>query len=302
MHQITAVSFDRADRPKGQKDKISVTDVGNVTPGYLELLGIPLLKGRTLTPNDVARNRGKGDGVLVVNQSFVDTHLPGEDPLRVRILLDDGKRAYQIVGVVANFRAMGADEDIRPQFFRAGVDTSNAILVLRTAVPPETLADDSRALLWSLDKELVSARVGTMAGYIDESLQLRWFGLVLMAAFAGLALLLAMIGVYSVLANLVASRTREIGIRMALGAAPAVIGRMIASQSLRPVLIGLVVGVAASLALGQVLNSMLFEVTSRDPLTLTLSVAGVLLMTPLAILVPLRRATRVECTEALREE
>jgi ABC-type antimicrobial peptide transport system permease subunit len=176
------------------------------------------------------------------------------------------------------------------------------MLILRTAVPPESLADDARAVLWSLDKELVSARVTTMESFIDESLAMRWFDLVLLATFAGLALLLAMIGVYSVLTNLVASRTREIGIRMALGAAPATIGKMIAGQSLRPIVIGLGLGVALSLGLGRVLESMLFQVTPRDPLTLSLAVAAVLLAAPLAIYLPLRRATRVECTEALREE
>ncbi len=217
-------------------------------------------------------------------------------------MLDGGKRAYQIVGVVANFRAMGADQPVRPQYFRAGTDSARTMLVLRSAVPPESLADEARRLLWSLDQELVTPELKTMQFHVDESLELRRFGLILLAAFAGLALLLAMIGVYSVLANLVTSRTREIGIRMALGAAPGAIGRMIAGQSLQPIVIGLVLGLSVSLVLSRVLESQLFQVNARDPITLSLAMAAVLITAPLAIWVPTRRATQVECTVALRED
>jgi len=301
LHKIRMISFYRADRPKPPQNQLSVVDAENITPGYLSVIGVPLLAGRPLTEADVLRNNGQGDGVVLVNQAFAEKYLPGEEPLGVRLKLDND-RPYQIVGVVANVRAMGPEEEVQPSYFSAGVNSSQAMLILRTAVPPESLADDARAVLWSLDKELVSARVTTMESFIDESLAMRWFDLVLLATFAGLALLLAMIGVYSVLTNLVASRTREIGIRMALGAAPATIGKMIAGQSLRPIVIGLGLGVALSLGLGRVLESMLFQVTPRDPLTLSLAVAAVLLAAPLAIYLPLRRATRVECTEALREE
>jgi len=295
------ISFYRADRPKPPQNQLSVVDAENITPGYLSVIGVPLLAGRPLTERDVAVNDGKGDGVVLVNQAFAEKYLPGEEPLGMRLKLDND-RPYQIVGVVANVRAMGPEEEVQPSYFSAGVNSNQAMLILRTTVPPESLADDARAVLWSLDKELVSARVATMESFLDESLSMRWFGLVLLATFAGLALLLAMIGVYSVLTNLVASRTREIGIRMAMGAAPATIGRMIAGQSLRPIVIGLGLGVAISLGLGRVLESMLFQVTPRDPLTLSLAVAAILLTAPLAIYVPIRRATRVECTEALREE
>jgi ABC-type antimicrobial peptide transport system permease subunit len=219
----------------------------------------------------------------------------------VRIVLNDGRK-YQISGVFANFKARGAGTPVQPQYFRPGIDSNESRLVLRTAVPPRSLAEEARQMLWSLDKELVTADVGTMEGFIDRGLARQRFVLILLATFAALALLLAMLGVYSVLANLVASRTREIGIRMALGAAPATIGRMVAAQSFRPIVIGTVLGIGASFALGRVLEAQLFQVTARDPLTMSLAVAAILLTAPLAIWIPMRRATRVECTEALREE
>jgi ABC-type antimicrobial peptide transport system permease subunit len=111
-----------------------------------------------------------------------------------------------------------------------------------------------------------------------------------------------MVGVHSVLAHLVASRTREIGIRMALGATPARIARLMAGQSLRPMLVGLGAGLLASAALGRLIGSMLFQVPPHDPVTFALSIAAILAVTPLAIWLPIRRATRVACTEALRED
>lgn len=302
LHTGRMITFYRAGQPAPPPSEWLTTYHSDVDVNYLEVMGLPLLAGRRLTAADMARNRGKGVGVVLINQAFADTYMAGEDPLRQRIILNDGPREYQIAGVAANFRAEGAEKPAAPQYFRAAADAAHAILILRSAVPPESLIDDVRKLLWSLDKELVTAQMKTMQFYVDESLQIRKFGLILLVTFAGLALLLAMIGVYSVLANLVASRTREIGIRMALGADSSAIGRMVARQSFRPILAGLVLGLAASLALSRVIESELFQVPSRDPLSLTLSVVAILLTAPFAIWMPTRRATRVECTEALRED
>jgi ABC-type antimicrobial peptide transport system permease subunit len=137
---------------------------------------------------------------------------------------------------------------------------------------------------------------------VDVWLSQRRFNTLLLEIFAGLALILAMMGIYGVLSNLVASRIREIGIRMAIGASPAAIGRLVLRQSLLPVSAGLAAGLAGSLALGRFLESLLFQVRAHDPLTLALASCTVLLISPAAIYVPLRRATRVECTVALREE
>lgn len=130
----------------------------------------------------------------------------------------------------------------------------------------------------------------------------RQFNTLLMAIFAGLALLLAMIGVYGVLANMVAARTREIGIRMAIGATQSGIARLIVRQSMIPVAIGLAAGLAGSLALKRFIEGLLFQVRADDSLTRLLAVGAILLLSPLAVYLPLRRAMSVDCTVALREE
>ncbi|MEO8099210.1 MAG: ABC transporter permease [Acidobacteriota bacterium] len=302
LHRFTATGFQIAGRPKAESKDLTMADVANISPEYLSVMGLPLRGGRGITAADAARNAGKGDGVVLINQAFVDKYFPGVDPLGQRLLLEDGKRAFAIVGVVGNFRWMGAEEDIHPQFFRAGINSNESTLVLRTSVPPESLADDVRKVLGSIDEGLMTTKVETMAGYVKGSQELKLFGVIVLSIFAGVALVLAMVGVYSVLTNLVASRTREIGIRMALGASPAGIGRMVAAQSFRPIVIGMLVGLGVSLGLSRLIESMLFQVKPHDPLTLGLAATAILLAAPLAIWIPVRRATRVECTVVLREE
>ena len=130
----------------------------------------------------------------------------------------------------------------------------------------------------------------------------RKFNTRLLEIFAGLALVLAVMGIYGVLSNLVTSRTREIGIRMAVGATPGAISRLVLRQSIVPLAIGLTIGLSGSVAVGRLMGSLLFQVRSWDPLTLTAAVAAILLTSPAALWLPLRRATAVDCTVALREE
>jgi putative ABC transport system permease protein len=300
LHRVSMTSFEIAGRPPLPPGEFITADYANVTPGYLDLLGASIVVGRGLTPDDVVRTRAAGPGVALVNRAFVDKFLPSGDPLHERLIVNS--QPLDIVGVVANFRALGAEEDVRPQFFRPGVDGEVSILLMKSRVATDSLAAGVRNALGSIDERLATAEIRTMNEYLNSWLEVRWFGVVLISVFAGLALLLAMIGVHSVLANLVASRTREIGIRMALGATPAGIGTLIARQSLSPVLFGLVAGLAGGAALGRVIRSMLFQVAPDDPVTFAVSAAAIAAATPIAIWYPVRRATHVECTVALREE
>ncbi len=300
LHRVSITSFEVVGQPPLPPGQFITADYANVLPGYLDVLGVPLLAGRSLTMGDVAAGRGTGEGAVAVNRAFVDTFLPSVDPLAQRLKIKD--RVYAIAGVVANFRALGAEEDVRPQFFLPGVNGETAILVLRSPLPADAVSVSLRNVLASVDENLSTARIRTMDDYVDEWLQVRRFGLVLLSVFAGLALVLAMIGVNGVLANLVAARTREIGIRLALGATPTGIARLMAVQSLTPVAIGAALGLAGSAALGVVIRSMLFQVPPYDPVTLVLAMLAIVAATPLAIWWPIRRATRVECTVALREE
>jgi putative ABC transport system permease protein len=302
LHRINFQTFAIAGRPKPDLKNSPSADTAHVTLDYFRLIGLPVLTGRDFAAADVARNAaGKGDGVVIVNQSFVTKFFGGQNPLGQRLLLDND-RPFAIVGVVADFRVMGALSDAHPQYFVAGIDGLEGSLLLRTSVAPESLFDQIRAAVWSVDRELPAAEVSTMKRFIDEMIADSRSIVLLISVFAGLALLLAMLGVYSVLANLVATRTREIGIRMALGATPSQIGRLVAGQSTKPLAIGLALGVAGGLALGRVIESLLVGVTAHDPLTFVLAVVAVALVTPLALWLPVRRATRVECTVALRDE
>ena len=141
-----------------------------------------------------------------------------------------------------------------------------------------------------------------MSYHVDQWQSQRKFNTLLLSIFAALAVVLAMMGIYGVLATLVASRVREIGIRMALGARPVEIRKLVLRQSMVPVAIGVVVGTAGALALNRFLEALLYEVRSRDPLTLAAAAAVILLVSPPAVYIPMRHATRVECVVALREE
>ncbi len=204
------------------------------------------------------------------------------------------------MAVVSDYRAMGAESGTRPTTFHLDLRPPNATLVVRAraSLPAAALRD----AVWSQDRTLPAVEVHPMAFYVDQWLSERRFNTLLLEIFAGLALLLGMLGIYGVLSNLVTSRIREIGIRMAIGASPAAIGRLVLRQSLVPVAIGLAAGLAGSLALGRFLEALLYQVHPRDPLTIALASCTVLLVSPAALFLPLRRATRVDCTVALREE
>jgi putative ABC transport system permease protein len=300
LHRVSMTSFEIVGRPPLPPGQFITADSAGVLPGYPEIIGVPLVAGRALTAGDVARSRTGKETVALVNRAFVDKFLAPDDPLAARLTI--GGRTVSIVGIVGNFRAFGAERDVRPQFFTPGPDGEFAMLVVKSPAAAAALSADLRSMLGSIDEHLASARIRTLDEYVSQSLELRRFGLALISAFAGVALLLAMVGVHGVLANLVAARTREIGIRMAIGATPAGIARLMAEQTLAPLAAGVTTGLAGSLVLGVVIRSMLFEVRSYDPAALTLAVGALLAVTPLAIWRPIRRATRVDCTAALRDE
>lgn len=308
LHRVSMTSFDVVGQPPRRPGDVVTADYANVLPGYLDILGVPIVAGRDLSVEDVAREReaweaaskSGAEGAALVNRAFAEKYLPGVDPLQQRLVVND--RRLAIVGVTANFRALGAEEEVRPQFFRPGLDSEVGVLLLKSPLAVDALSAQVRTLLGSIDEKLSTARIQTMDAFVDEWLEYRWFGLVLLSMFAGVALALAMLGVHSVLANLVAARTREIGIRMTLGASRSGIVRLVAAQSATPILLGLAVGLVGSLALGFLIRSMLFQVPPYDPVTFTLAVVGILAVTPLALWWPIRRATRVACTVALRED
>ncbi len=302
LHSVSASNFFIAGRPDPPPQSPLLADTARVSPKYFNVIRLRLIAGRFFNDADLAAAEKDQDSVAIINESMARQFFRGEDPLGHRLFGGDRKHAAQIVGVVADYRPMGIENPIRPQIFRPDLRMSNASLIARTAGPPDALARPIQSAVWALDAGIAETKVLTMDYYAEQWESQRRFNTLLLGIFAGLALLLAMIGIYGVLSSLVSSRVREIGIRMAIGAAPTEIGKLMLRQSMFPVTIGLAAGLAGTLALSRFIEALLFHVRARDPLTLALAALGILAISPLALLVPLRRATRVDCTVALREE
>jgi len=301
LHEIKMSNFSVAGRPEPPIDALPLADVAHVDPQFFQVLGLRLQSGRFFTDADLAQGEKSEDSIAIVNETFVRKFFPNENPLGKR-LLDGAKHTSVIVGVASDFTPIGAENGTRPEIFSPYLKLDVATLLLRTRGAPESYSKALQSAVWSLDRDLPADKVLTMDYYSNDILAQRKFNTLLIGIFAALALLLAMVGIYGVLSNLVASRVREIGIRMAIGASPAEIGRLILRQSLMPVALGLAIGLAGTLALTRFLQVLLFRVPAHDPLTLAASAIAILAISPLALHVPLRRATGVDCTVALREE
>ncbi|HTM47193.1 MAG TPA: ABC transporter permease [Bryobacteraceae bacterium] len=302
LHSVSWANFHIAGRPDPQDGSLLAADMARVSPDYLGTIGVRLRSGRFFTEADLAQTEKGKNAVAIVNQSFANKFFPNENPLGKRLLSGDKDTPSEIVGVVSDYRPMGVENGVRPQIFWPYLRIPKASLIVRAGVPPESLGKGIQAAVWSVDREIPANRYETLQSMVDEWQSQRKFNTLLLAIFAGLALTLALMGIYGVLSNLVASRVREIGIRMAIGATPAAIGRLVLIQSMTPVVLGVAAGVAGSLALSRFVEALLFQVQARDPLTLGLAAGTILVFAPAAVYAPVRRATRVECTVALCEE
>jgi putative ABC transport system permease protein len=278
-----------------------------VTPSFHRTLGISLLKGRRFTDADDER----GPAVAIVNESMARRYWPNQEVLGKRFKWGpaDSKRSWiTVVGVVANLKENSLATDVGPGGYlpipqiprespRLGFH-----LAVRTSSEPTAIVSNLRQIVRSLDPEVPLFQVRTMQDVLSESVAPRRFNMLLLAAFAGLALLLASIGIYGVMSYSVSQYTHEIGIRMALGARATDVLQLIVRQGMALVLIGLAAGAAGALALTRVMSSLLFDVKPWDPLTLT-SVSVLLGAVAFAAsYIPARRATRVDPMIALRYE
>jgi len=303
LHQVSFANFYIAGRPDPPENSLPMADNASVSPEYFSTIGLRLQAGRFFTETDLAfTEKEKGSAVIIVNQAFARQFLNGEDALGKRLLSGNKKTVWDIIGVVSDYRPLGVEKGTRPQIFWPSLKLSKATLVVRTRGAPRALTTAIQNAVSSIDKALPMNEVETMDDHLNWWQSQRKFNTLLLLIFAGLALVLAMMGIYGVLANLVASRVKEIGIRMAIGASPVEIGKLVLRQSMIPVTIGLAIGIAGSLALSRFLEALLFQVHPRDPLTLGLAAFTILLVSPAAIYGPMRRATRIECTVALRQD
>jgi putative ABC transport system permease protein len=217
---------------------------------------------------------------------------------------DSGPPTLQVVGVVNDVRQDGLDKASRPEFYRphAQSPSGSLIYVVRTRNDATTLIPALRESIWKTSPDQPFYSVTTMDQLVSDSLKARRFNLALLAAFAGLALMLALTGVYSVMSFVTRQRTHEIGVRVALGASTRDITQLVLGHGLRLVLAGTAIGAVAAFALTRLMSALLFEVTTTDPATFVLVVVALPLAALLACYAPARRATKVDPLQALRYE
>jgi putative ABC transport system permease protein len=275
------------------------TEVAEVTPGYFSALHIRLLAGRLLNTRDAL----DPTPAIVVNQAFVRSYFPDEDAVgrRMRLGSEDWST---IVGVVADSKQKGLAAAVEPEFFLPLTSWSAPIinLVLRTGNDPMALAPAIRTVVSEVDHDLPLFDVITMDTLLAREVASQRFNAALLGAFAVFALFLAALGIYGVMAYAVSQRTHEIGVRMALGAAPRDVLRMVLTRGVTLALAGTALGLGASFALTRFLQSLLYGIQPIDPLTffaVTLILLGVAF---LACWLPARRAMRVDPIVALRYE
>ena len=271
-----------------------------VSPAYFTTLGIPIRAGRDFDERDSARV----PHVVIVNEAFARQHFPGEDPIGRTLITGMAQLPSQIVGVVADVRSTSLNTPPESDYFLPALqrpETFTNILV-RTNLGAGAMAPAVREALRELDPDLPLLQPQELTTRIAQTVANRKLALRLLEAFAILALVLATLGVYSVMAHLVAFRTSEIGLRMALGASPGVVMRMVLGHGRRLTLVGIAIGIAGALAVSRLMQQALFEVDPFDPLVyLALSVT-LLLVTEAASWFPARRATRIDPVIALRTE
>ncbi|MDB6170652.1 MAG: permease [Verrucomicrobia bacterium] len=278
--------------------------IRNSDPGYLRALGLTLLQGRWFDDTDTA----KGQSVAVIDRVLADRYWPGQDALGKRISRGDSssKAAPSIViGVVAPVKVRNLEEETKKEtiyFPYAQRPAANLTLVVKTGGDPAALAGSLRAAVRSADPEQPVYDVKTMSQRMEDAAQPRRAPMILLSLFSAVALLLASLGVYGILAFSVTQRTSEFGIRLALGATAGNIARLVLRQGTALVVIGIAAGLAGYLALSRVIAKLLYGVAATDPATLAVAPLVLALVALVACLLPARRATKVDPIVALRAE
>ncbi|HLX00152.1 MAG TPA: ABC transporter permease [Candidatus Acidoferrales bacterium] len=279
-------------------------DYHAISPGYLHALGIPLLHGRTFTDQD----NETAPLVGLINSTLARRYWSNEDPIGKRFAFGGhpgpNTKWITIVGVVGDTKLYGLENPMKIEIYLPyRQQTHNDMtLLVRSAIDPAGLISSIKAAITTVDKDQPVFQVETMTELVNDSVSTRHATLVLLELFSALALVLATIGIYGVIAYSVALRTHEIGIRVAIGAQRSDVLRMVLGQGARLSLLGVAIGLAAAFALTRLLSSLLFEVNANDPVTFA-AVAGILVLVAMvACAIPAIRATRVDPLIALRYE
>jgi predicted permease len=289
---------------------------GRVIGDYFQAAGIPLLRGRYFRDSDTA----SAPLVVIVNRTLAEKYWPNQDPIGKRLYIGvvGSPMPWQtVVGEVGNIKQSGADQATLPQFYQPASQLKPSIgrfappnmlygnygtVVMRGALPPEQMAAGLRSVVHSLDPQLPLTHVATMDQLVEESQGSRRFNTVLISSFAAAAVLLALLGIYSVIAFSAALRTREMAIRLALGAQRASVMRLVLGSGAKLGLMGCGIGAIGAVFVTRLLRSMLFQVDPLDPFVMALAAVSIFLLALAASGVPARRAASIEPMQALRTE
>ncbi|MEO8500077.1 MAG: ABC transporter permease [Vicinamibacteria bacterium] len=300
------ISFEVANRPELPPSQQPSMEMRAATPAYFKAMGIPLIRGRVFEPGDIAGAKP----VVVLTQSAVTKYFPNEDPIGQRITLGwrrpqgQPNAGGEVVGVVGDVKTFGLAKAVVPEIYLpyGQLPVSSMDVLVRTSVPPLSLGPAVESVVHELDPDIPVARLRTLEDVVSSSISQPRFYMLLLGLFAAIAVLLAALGIFGVMSYAVAQRTREIGIRMAIGAHPSRVMRMILRNAAVLIVSGVGLGLAGALALSRSLSGLLFNLSPTDPSTL----AGVaVLLTGVALLasyLPARQATRVDPLLALRSE
>jgi predicted permease len=270
--------------------------VRKATPGYLRVMSIPLLRGRDVADTDV--------DVMLVSRSAARLLWGDADPIgrRVTLPLESKTRLVQVVGIVGDVKQGELSEATMPTVYEYSREHTwrSLELVLRTSVPPSSVAQAASGIVRAIDSEQPVEDIKTMDQVIDEMLTSQRFSVLLLGLFAAVAVVLASIGIFSVLSYIVRGRSREIGIRTALGARTSDVLRLVVREGMTPALIGIGAGILAALLSARLLEKLVFGVSASDPLTLFIGAGLLALVALMASLVPAIRASRLDPLTVLR--
>ncbi len=296
-------SFVLEGRPEPLPGQRPSADITRVTADYFNAMGVRVLKGRVFDDHD----RADAPTVCLVDQTFVKTHWPSEEPLGKRLKfggLDSKNPWLEVVGVVGHVKNYGVDQDSRVEVYLPYLQNPSGgfTLIVRANGDPSGLSAGLREAVRSVDPELPVYSLRTLEGIVTDRSAQRRLAVVLISVFAGVALLLAAVGIYGVMSYAVAQRTQEIGIRMALGAGQQDILGMVLRYGTRMAAVGITLGLAASFGLARFMARLLFQTSTADPPTFSLVPILLMLVALVACYLPARRATRVDPLVALRTE
>jgi putative ABC transport system permease protein len=291
-----------ADNPPQDPSQQRTADLRSVLPGYFAAMRIPLMAGRDIAETD---RMGKSN-IMVVNERMARTLFPGRNPLGKRVMVagEESPVAYEIVGVVGDARIDSIGQPARMTMYASLYQLPKRMwrLAVRSSLDPEALKNTIRKLVAAHDRDVTVERLDAMEQLIGDSLVSQRVTTVTLTMFSGVAMLLAALGLYGVLSYYVAQRTREIGVRMAIGADTRSVLTLVLGRSARMVLPGLIIGIAVSLAGARFIQELLFEVPPTDPATFLGVILCLGAVAGLASTVPAWRAARIDPIQALKNE